>query len=288
MQNPQVQNVPAAMSVQQPNTSQPAPFCGVPGTELAAMAQAAWGQMEGNAQPVPAGHPGPMPEQPSISLSAQAELELELSLRGSLLVQQQRRIVQLEDELQRAWAEIDRLRTKIAAVERERQRSDDDAAKQPRYWTPEEHRLFMDAVQRYGWKDVKSIAQHVGTRTPTQVRTHAQKLFLRQQKEQTGIMQPVKNGRTDMPPAVALLEGPAPGSGTAGGGGASDGQLQALQEAGYLAQMQDQAASSGLSSMSTGLPATAGGMPDGMPPPAIVPSDLPGIATLSTPDAGSN
>ena len=131
MQNPQVQNV-AAMSVQQPQGSQPAPFCGVPGTELAAMAQAAWGQMEGNAQPVPAGHPGPMPEQPSISLSAQAELELELSLRGSLLVQQQRRIVQLEDELQRAWAEIDRLRTKIAAVERERQRSDDDAAKQVR------------------------------------------------------------------------------------------------------------------------------------------------------------
>ena len=131
MQNPQVQNV-GAMSVQQPQGSQPAPFCGVPGTELAAMAQAAWGQMEGNAQPVPAGAPGPMPEQPSISLSAQAELELELSLRGSLLVQQQRRIVQLEDELQRAWAEIDRLRTKIAAVERERQRSDDDAAKQVR------------------------------------------------------------------------------------------------------------------------------------------------------------
>ena len=138
MQTPQVQNV-AAMSVQQPQGSQPAPFCGVPGTELAAMAQAAWGQMEGNAQPVPAGHPGPMPEQPSISLSAQAELELELSLRGSPLVQQQRRIVQLEDELQRAWAEIDRLRTKIAAVERERQRSDDDAAKQVRY--PPQKRL---------------------------------------------------------------------------------------------------------------------------------------------------
>jgi len=274
MQTPQVQNV-AAMSVQQPQGSQPAPFCGVPGTELAAMAQAAWGQMEGNAQPVPAGHPGPMPEQPSISLSAQAELELELSLRGSLLVQQQRRIVQLEDELQRAWAEIDRLRTKIAAVERERQRSDDDAAKQPRYWTPEEHRLFMDAVQRYGWKDVKSIAQHVGTRTPTQVRTHAQKLFLRQQKEQTGIMQPVKNGRTDMPPGVALLEGPG------GSAGASDGQLQALQEAGYLAQMQDAQASGGLSGMATGL-GVAGEM---MPPPGM-PGDLSGIANLSNPDAG--
>lgn len=217
------------------------------------MAQAAWGQMEGAAGPQ--GHPGTIPEQPSISLSAQAELELELSLRGSLLVQQQRRIVQLEDELQRAWAEIDRLRTKIAAVERERQRSDDDAAKQaratrreppdaralrsgildagrqlraspstpglaehhgrrlppllpppdapsprapppqPRYWTPEEHRLFMDAVQRYGWKDVKSIAQHVGTRTPTQVRTHAQKLFLRQQKETSGAQRPQRPPR---------------------------------------------------------------------------------------------
>ena len=57
------------------------------------MAQAAWGQMEGNQQPAPQGHPGAIPEQPSISLSAQAELELELSLRGSLLLQQQRRIV---------------------------------------------------------------------------------------------------------------------------------------------------------------------------------------------------
>merc|ERR1712050_217406 len=140
--------------------------------------------------PDPARH-APIPDQPAVSLSAQAELELELSLRGSLLVQQQRRIVQLEDELQRAWTEIDRLRTKIASVERDRQRTDDDSAKQqPRYWTPEEHRLFMEAVQRYGWKDVKSIAQAVGTRTPTQVRTHAQKLFLRQQKESQGAMQP--------------------------------------------------------------------------------------------------
>jgi len=124
--------------------------------------------------------------QPSISLSAQAELELELSLRGSLLVQQQRRIVQLEDELQRAWAEIERLRSKLGALERERQPNDEDGQRQPRYWTPEEHSLFVEAVQRYGWKDVKAISQHVGTRNPTQVRTHAQKLLLRQQKEQGG------------------------------------------------------------------------------------------------------
>ena len=97
--------------------------------------------------------------------------------------------------------------------------------KQPRYWTPEEHRLFMEAVQRYGWKDVKSIAQHVGTRTPTQVRTHAQKLFLRQQKEQTGLMQPTKNGRTDMPLAITNAAEANPAMGH---------PMQALQEAGYL------------------------------------------------------
>ncbi|KAL1510153.1 hypothetical protein AB1Y20_006484 [Prymnesium parvum] len=134
--------------------------------------------------------PGAMTLQPdhqaSISLSAQAELELELSLRGSLLVQQQRRIVQLEDELQRAWGEIERLRGKLGSLERERQPNDDDGQRQPRYWTPEEHSLFVEAVQRYGWKDVKAISQHVGTRNPTQVRTHAQKLLLRQQKEQSG------------------------------------------------------------------------------------------------------
>ena len=125
-------------------------------------------------------------------------------------------------------------------------------------------------------------------------------------------MQPVKNGRTDMPPGVALLEGPG------GSAGASDGQLQvrpplgtrelastctgarepgplrfctrltfsgvaaqALQEAGYLAQMQDAQASGGLSGMATGL-GVAGEM---MPPPGM-PGDLSGIANLSNPDAG--
>jgi SHAQKYF class myb-like DNA-binding protein len=146
-----------------------------------------------------------------ISLSAQAELELELSLRGSLLVQQQRRIVQLEDELQRAWAEIERLRTKLGSLERDRQPNDEDGSRQPRYWTPEEHTLFVEAVQRYGWKDVKAISQHVGTRNPTQVRTHAQKLLLRQQKEQAGVMQVANNGR-ELPPLPPNMRWPASGA----------------------------------------------------------------------------
>jgi hypothetical protein len=134
-------------------------------------------------------------------------------------------------------------------------------------------------------------------------------------------MQPVKNGRTDMPAGVALLEGPS--------GGASDGQLQArpaapdqlqlppaanrpigrrplalalwapvnshaahvvwwrvaaqaLQEAGYLAQMQDAQASSGLSGMATGLSMAGSEM---MPPPMGNAGELSSIATLSNPDA---
>eukprot|EP00967_Tisochrysis_lutea_P147195 scaffold279288_cov31-Tisochrysis_lutea.AAC.2 len=108
---------------------------------------------------------------------------------------------------------------------------------QPRYWTPEEHRLFMEAVQRYGWKDVKSIAQHVGTRTPTQVRTHAQKLFLRQQKEQTGVMQPVKNGRADMPPfnaGASTASSPTPAD-------SPSAESKGLPQTGFLNQLTDAA-----------------------------------------------
>jgi SHAQKYF class myb-like DNA-binding protein len=51
--------------------------------------------------------------------------------------------------------------------------------KQTRYWTKSEHELFLEALEKYGPKNVKSISEYVGTRTPTQVRTHAQKYFLR-------------------------------------------------------------------------------------------------------------
>ncbi|KAL3893262.1 MAG: hypothetical protein SGPRY_014352, partial [Prymnesium sp.] len=143
MQNPHI-NMHLGANPRQPaipqqhiQQAQPAPFCGVPGAEIASMAQASWGvdasmqhNMHHPAVQDQGRQPPLMQEQPAVSLSAQAELELELSLRGSLLVQQQRRIVQLEDELQRAWTEIDRLRTKISTVERDRHRQEDDTAKQ--------------------------------------------------------------------------------------------------------------------------------------------------------------
>jgi SHAQKYF class myb-like DNA-binding protein len=48
-----------------------------------------------------------------------------------------------------------------------------------RYWSEEEHEKFLDAMQTLGPKDVKAIAAFVGTRSATQVRTHAQKYFLK-------------------------------------------------------------------------------------------------------------
>lgn len=49
-------------------------------------------------------------------------------------------------------------------------------------WTKEEHRLFIEALKLYG-RDWKKVQQHVGTRTTTQARSHAQKYFAKAEKE---------------------------------------------------------------------------------------------------------
>mmetsp|Transcript_34533 Transcript_34533/g.62984 ORF Transcript_34533/g.62984 Transcript_34533/m.62984 type:complete len:242 (-) Transcript_34533:567-1292(-) len=48
-------------------------------------------------------------------------------------------------------------------------------------WTPEEHNLFLKALSIHG-KNWKTVAQFVGTRSVVQVRTHAQKHFLKMAK----------------------------------------------------------------------------------------------------------
>lgn len=56
-------------------------------------------------------------------------------------------------------------------------------------WTKEEHFRFLTGLQIHGkgaWKDIAII---VGTRTPTQIQSHAQKYFLRQKQK-------VKNKRS--------------------------------------------------------------------------------------------
>jgi len=66
---------------------------------------------------------------------------------------------------------------------------------QGRYWSQEEHQRFVEAINRFGIKDVKAISAHVGTRNSTQVRTHAQKYFLRIEREKKKYDEPKKEGK---------------------------------------------------------------------------------------------
>ncbi len=50
-----------------------------------------------------------------------------------------------------------------------------------RYWTEDEHKLFLTGVQQFGGRNYKALSEHIKTRTPTQVRTHLQKYLLKLQ-----------------------------------------------------------------------------------------------------------
>jgi SHAQKYF class myb-like DNA-binding protein len=54
-------------------------------------------------------------------------------------------------------------------------------------WTSEEHRLFIEGLAKYG-KDWKKIEDHIKTRDGAQIRSHAQKFFLRMTKEYKRMM----------------------------------------------------------------------------------------------------
>ncbi|OIV90951.1 hypothetical protein TanjilG_16911 [Lupinus angustifolius] len=57
----------------------------------------------------------------------------------------------------------------------------DNERKKGTPWTEEEHKLFLIGLNKFGKGDWRSISRNaVVTRTPTQVASHAQKYFLRQ------------------------------------------------------------------------------------------------------------
>jgi len=125
--------------------------------------------------------PSPSPIRPHLTIAEQAELEFELRYRGNMIVDQQRKIQQLEEELKRTRDQVDMMNTQLTTYEQERQK--EKKKPQSRYWTPDEHQRFLEALTKYGHKDVKAISMHVSTRNATQVRTHAQKYFLRLERE---------------------------------------------------------------------------------------------------------
>mmetsp|Transcript_3695 Transcript_3695/g.7074 ORF Transcript_3695/g.7074 Transcript_3695/m.7074 type:complete len:375 (-) Transcript_3695:367-1491(-) len=100
----------------------------------------------------------------------------------STICQYQRMNQQLRESLSAARGEIEQLHQQIQQCENERERHEPKQTR--RYWSQEEHNRFLEALKKFGQKDVRAIANYVGTRNPAQVRTHAQKYFLRIQKEQ--------------------------------------------------------------------------------------------------------
>lgn len=58
-------------------------------------------------------------------------------------------------------------------------------------WTRDEHFRFLEALKLFG-KEWKNVQQHVGTRSSTQARSHAQKFFVKLQKKNKTLEQFVK------------------------------------------------------------------------------------------------
>ncbi|KAI0558597.1 myb domain containing protein [Gracilaria domingensis] len=123
------------------------------------------------------------------------------------------KVSRLEQQLQAAHSEIERLRCRVAELEKERGKSDAPKV-QSRYWTPAEHQRFLEALQKFGPKDVRAIANYVGSRNATQVRTHAQKYFLRVAKKNGSLL---KSRKRSMSESDLTKVGGGAANGAAGG-----------------------------------------------------------------------
>lgn len=78
-------------------------------------------------------------------------------------------------------------------------------------WTASEHDLFLEGLEKHG-RSWKKVADHIGTRTVMQTRTHAQKYFDKQKEEQEK-KSPIK--KTPETSNEHAAESPKPKPGTA-------------------------------------------------------------------------
>jgi len=80
------------------------------------------------------------------------------------LMELARENLMLKHQLQVATVEVTRLRQVCEKYIQESEGNGDNSCKinQSRYWTDDEHRRFLEAIQKFGHKDVKAIANFVG------------------------------------------------------------------------------------------------------------------------------
>ena len=88
-------------------------------------------------------------------------------------------------------------------------------AKQRKRWSDDEHRKLLEGLRLYG-RDWRRIQSHVGTRNAAQLRSHAQKYFVKVQREGTDeYIPPPQSRRTAISLSLTfpLTRGPAPAGG---------------------------------------------------------------------------
>ena len=84
-------------------------------------------------------------------------------------------------------AEVSKVKTDTNLMKNKKEKLSIEKTESSGRWTEEEHQKFLTAHKLYG-KNWKLIEEHIGTRTATQARSHAQKYFRRMNRHKNEII----------------------------------------------------------------------------------------------------